>query len=82
MSIKNFIKPLILVMFLTLRAKSEKKRGRRRVREARESGGKKKPPQHSQSKKKKRSAKTGVAFARRGAMLTSMYIYNIIYNII
>lgn len=45
-------------------------------------GGKKKSPQHAESKKKKRSAKMGVLFANGGTMLTTLYIYNIIYNII
>ena len=41
-----------------------------------------KPPQHPKSKKKKRLQKMGVRFARNGKMLTTIYIYNIIYNII
>ena len=45
-------------------------------------GGKQKPPQHSQSKKKKRWQKMGVALANGGKVLMTIYIYNIIYNII
>ena len=44
--------------------------------------GKRKPPQHSQSKKTKRWQKMGVTFANEGTMLMTIYIYNIIYNII
>ena len=44
--------------------------------------GKQKPLQHAESKKKKRFAKMGGAFARKRQMLSSIYIYNIIYNII
>ena len=78
MSIKNCVKSLILVMFLTLCEKITKKSAR--VCEGGE--GKQKPLQHPQSKKKKRSEKMGVLFARIGKMLTTIYIYIIIYNII
>ena len=81
MSIKNCVKSLVLVMFLALRAKMTKK-GAGEAREAGEGGFCWHPPQHRQSKKKKRSAKMGGAFARIGKMLSSIYIYNIIYNII
>ena len=81
LAIKNFVKPLILVMFLTLFAKMTKKRGKVRegeVKEAEES----KPASTPAIKKKKRSAKITLPFARSGKMLTTLYIYNIIYNII
>ena len=78
LSIKNCIKSLILVMFLTLCAKMTKKS----AREAGEGGFCWHPLQHAESKKKKRSAKMGGAFARIGKMLSSIYIYIIIYNII
>lgn len=62
--------------------KNDKKEGEgqggREAREAEE----RKTPQHAKSKKKKRSQKMGVRFARNGKMLTTIYIYNIIYNII
>ena len=45
-------------------------------------GGKRKPTQHAQSKKKKRWPKMGVTFANVDAVLRTIYIYNIIYNII
>ena len=48
----------------------------------REGEGKQKSTQHPQSKKKKRWQKMGVTFANGGTMLMTIYIYNIIYNII
>ena len=45
-------------------------------------GGKQKSTQHAQWKKTKRSQKMGVTFANVGTMLMTIYIYNIIYNII
>ena len=61
--------------------KQKKRGGRARGRRAREAE-ERKTPQHAKSKKKKRSQKIGVRFAREGKMLTTIYIYNIIYNII
>ena len=78
MAIKNFIKLLILVMFFALCAKMTKKG----AREAEEGGFCWHPPQHAESKKKKRWQKTAPLFARKRQMLGSIYIYNIIYNII
>ena len=44
--------------------------------------GKQKPTQHAQSKKTKRRQKITPLRANDGTMLMTIYIYNIIYNII
>ena len=52
MAIKNFVKPLILVMFLTLCAKWQKREGRQRVEGGEGGGGKQTSLNISHQKKK------------------------------
>ena len=82
LAIKNFVKLLILVMFLTLFAKIAKKRGKARGKGVRVVKEESKPASTFVIKIFKEAQKNHLTFARSGKMLTTLYIYNIIYNII